>query len=47
MKILLDMNLAPRWAQYLQTAGFEALHWSHVGKPDASDQEIMAHNCRT
>lgn len=43
MKLLLDMNLAPRWAQYLQSMGLEAVHWSQLGRPDATDQEIMAH----
>jgi predicted nuclease of predicted toxin-antitoxin system len=43
MKILLDMNLTPRWAQYLQLSGFEVFHWSQIGPPDAPDQEIMAY----
>jgi predicted nuclease of predicted toxin-antitoxin system len=43
MKILLDMNLTPRWAQYLQPSGFEVLHWSQIGPPDAPDGEIMAY----
>jgi predicted nuclease of predicted toxin-antitoxin system len=41
MKILLDMNLTPRWALYLQSSGFEAVHWSQIGRPDAPDEEIM------
>ena len=43
MKFLLDMNLAPRWAEFLDQAGMEALHWSHVGKADAADVEIMGY----
>jgi predicted nuclease of predicted toxin-antitoxin system len=43
MKLLLDMNLTPRWVPYLEAAGFEALHWSKVGKSNASDEEIMAY----
>ena len=35
------MNLPPRWKSYLEIAGMEALHWSEVGDPRASDQEIM------
>lgn len=42
MKILIDMNLPPRWVQVFAAAGWEALHWSQVGAPTASDQEIMA-----
>jgi predicted nuclease of predicted toxin-antitoxin system len=41
MKILLDMNLTPSWVQFLRQAGFEAIHWSKVGRHDASDEEIM------
>jgi predicted nuclease of predicted toxin-antitoxin system len=43
MKLLLDMNLTPRWVPYLDTAGFETLHWSKVGRADAPDEEIMAY----
>jgi len=42
MKILVDMNLPPRWIQLFAHAGWEALHWSQVGAPTARDQEIMA-----
>jgi len=42
MKILLDMNLSPRWVTVLQEAGFQAQHWSKVGPSNASDEEIMA-----
>jgi predicted nuclease of predicted toxin-antitoxin system len=42
MKILIDMNLPPRWAKVFAAEGWEALHWSQVGAPTASDREIMA-----
>jgi predicted nuclease of predicted toxin-antitoxin system len=42
MRILLDMNLSPRWVGVLLHAGFETQHWSDVGRPDASDAEIMS-----
>lgn len=42
MRILLDMNLSPRWVSVLQQAGFEAQHWSEVGRRDAPDSEIMS-----
>jgi predicted nuclease of predicted toxin-antitoxin system len=42
MKILIDMNLSPRWSSFLVSAGFEAVHWSRVGAATAPDTEIMA-----
>jgi predicted nuclease of predicted toxin-antitoxin system len=42
MKLLLDMNLSPRWIAVLKDNGFEALHWSTVGPANARDSEIMA-----
>ena len=41
MKFLVDMNLSPRWAASLANAGWEAKHWSEVGKANASDAEIL------
>ena len=41
MKLLIDMNLSPRWAGVLAGAGFEATHWSSLGANDALDSEIM------
>jgi predicted nuclease of predicted toxin-antitoxin system len=43
VKILVDMNLSPRWVQFLQSANIEAIHWSAVGKANAPDSEIMAY----
>ncbi len=42
MKILIDMNLSPRWVDTLAQAGFEAIHWSRIGSPKAPDEEILA-----
>jgi predicted nuclease of predicted toxin-antitoxin system len=42
MKLLIDMNLSPRWVATLAAAGFETAHWSSLGEPDAADHEIMA-----
>ena len=39
MKLLIDMNLSPRWVEVLENVGFEAAHWSEVGA--ATDEEIM------
>jgi predicted nuclease of predicted toxin-antitoxin system len=43
MKILVDMNLSPKWADFLSGNGIEAAHWSFIGSPDAPDPEIMAY----
>ena len=39
--LLVDMNLAPEWIPALQKHGWQAVHWSNVGNPRASDREIM------
>ena len=41
MKILIDMNLSPRWVSRLSDAGLEAAHWSTLGRSSAPDAEIM------
>jgi len=41
MKILIDMNLSPRWVEALGAAGHEVAHWSQTGSPSAPDSEIM------
>jgi predicted nuclease of predicted toxin-antitoxin system len=43
MKLLVDMNLSPRWIKVLFDAGIEAVHWSTLGAINAPDSEIMAH----
>jgi predicted nuclease of predicted toxin-antitoxin system len=43
MKLLVDMNLSPRWIGVLADAGIEAVHWSTLGAKDAADSEIMAY----
>jgi predicted nuclease of predicted toxin-antitoxin system len=42
VKLLLDMNLPPRWAQLLSAAGHDAVHWSDIGPGRATDADIMA-----
>jgi predicted nuclease of predicted toxin-antitoxin system len=47
MKLLVDMNLTPRWAEFLREAvlgssAVEAEHWSRLGPVNASDEDIMA-----
>ena len=43
MKLIVDMNLSPRWIGFLKTSGLEAMHWSNVGNVNAPDAEIMAY----
>lgn len=41
MKLLVDMNLSPRWVELLAGAGHDAVHWSIIGDPGAPDTAIM------
>ncbi len=41
MKLLIDMNLSPDWVAVFERQGWQALHWSTVGDPRASDSVIM------
>jgi len=41
MKLLIDMNLSPRWLKIMAQAGIMAEHWSTLGSVVASDPEIM------
>ncbi|MDA1117963.1 MAG: DUF5615 family PIN-like protein [Proteobacteria bacterium] len=41
MKVLVDMNLSPRWAAEFRSRGFESVHWSQVGAATAPDEEIL------
>src|SRR5262249_32222105 len=41
VRILIDMNLSPRWVDLLAAAGFEPVHWVSQGSHDAPDQAIM------
>ena len=43
MKLLVDMNLSPRWVTFLVDAGIEAAHWSVLGAANTPDSEIMAY----
>ncbi len=41
MKLLVDMNLSPKWIGVFRNSGWEAVHWSAVGQAVARDAEIM------
>lgn len=43
MKLLVDMNLSPRWVELLVDAGIDAAHWSALGAGNAPDSQIMAY----
>lgn len=43
MKLIVDMNLSPRWVGLLTNVGIEAAHWSELGANTAPDSEIMAY----
>jgi len=42
VKILVDMNLSPKWVPAIRSAGIEAVHWSKVGDPKAPDHDVIA-----
>lgn len=43
MRFLVDMNPTPRRVAFLIEAGYDARHWSDMGEPTASDQQICAY----
>ena len=43
MKLLIDMNLSPKWVSVLKEAGFESTHWSSIGRLDIPDYEILTY----
>jgi predicted nuclease of predicted toxin-antitoxin system len=43
IKIVVDMNLPPRWVPVLKAEGWDAVHWSSIGSPGAADSEILKH----
>lgn len=43
VKLLVDMNLSPRWVGMLSEAGIEAAHWSKLGAHNTPGSEIMAY----
>jgi predicted nuclease of predicted toxin-antitoxin system len=42
MKILVDMNLTPKWCDLFHSSGYDAVHWRDVGDPGAPDSKLMA-----
>ena len=44
MKILIDMNLSPRWVNFFTNMGIEAVHWINIGMAEANDYTILTHD---
>lgn len=42
IRLLVDMNLSPAWVEVFKRQGWQAIHWSQVGRPTAPDRIIMA-----
>ena len=42
LKLLVGMNLSPRWIELFRARGFQAEHWINIGDPRAKDREIIA-----
>ena len=42
LKFLVDMNLSPSWIGWFAEHGWEAVHWSAVGEPGATDNVLVA-----
>jgi len=43
MRIIVDVNLAVRWADMLSGRGIETVHWAKIGAANAPDIEIMSY----
>ncbi len=42
MRLLVDMNLSPDWVPLLAGQGWEARHWSSVGKGNEPDPDLLS-----
>lgn len=43
MKILIDVNLPPKWTKAFAANHIQAVHWTTVGDPRATDEDLMRH----
>ena len=41
MKILIDMNLSPRWCAIFERNGIDVIHWFSIGKGNETDEELF------
>jgi predicted nuclease of predicted toxin-antitoxin system len=42
MRLVVDMNLTPDWVRFFESAGIAAQHWSSLGHPAASDDDVLS-----
>jgi predicted nuclease of predicted toxin-antitoxin system len=42
MRLLIDMNLSPRWTDALAGFGIEATHWSEIGARSAAARHRLS-----
>ena len=42
MRLVLDMNLSPAWADALAVDGHDTVHWREVGASNAPDDDILS-----
>lgn len=42
MKVLVDMNLSPRWVTELRSRNIQSVHWSEVGAATAPDAQVLS-----
>ena len=42
MKLLVDKNLSPDWIPLLKSRGWEAVHWSSLGRGNEPDPDLLA-----
>jgi predicted nuclease of predicted toxin-antitoxin system len=43
MKIVIDMNLSPKWSETLHKAGIDAVHWTDLGPANTPDPQILSY----
>lgn len=41
MRIVIDLNLSPKWGGWLAMHGVSARHWSEIGAADATDERVL------
>ncbi len=41
MKLLVDVSLSPAWVDFIERAGWKAVHWATIGDPRAKDRVIL------
>ena len=47
MKVIVDENLPPSWADFLQERGFDAIHWKDVGRLGDPDNVVFEYAAKS